>query len=254
MSARVTGLPPGVSTVTPAVAAPGCSRTTSTRRETFRKVTLPDDPRFFPTSAGRASADGSATSSTADAAAGLTSPGSSPALSRRADVTSAPRRPAASRSGRASARSAADPATTAAAALDPLSVPYRAVPPSLRPGTDVTSPTPGAATSVPWLPSRARPVLENGATVRRSGFCPNAAAPTPSSTGTPAVRSRLTSAAIAAETPTTGTWTGSSTPSEPAGIGPSTRTARAPADASSPTASGVVGPDGSSTAPPATRL
>ena len=68
-----------VRTVTPAAAVPGCSRTTSTRRETFRNVTLAEATRVFPTSAGRASADGSATSSTADAAAGLTSPGSSPA-------------------------------------------------------------------------------------------------------------------------------------------------------------------------------
>ena len=48
--------------------------------------------------------------------------------------------------------------------------------------------------------------------------------------------------------PTIGTSTGSSTPSEPAGIGPSTRTARTPAAASSRTTSGVVGPVGSSAA------
>ena len=54
--------------------------------------------------------------------------------------------------------------------------------------------------------------------------------------------------------PTIGTSTGSSTPSEPAGIGPSTRTARTPAAASSRTTSGVVGPVGSSAAVPATRL
>ncbi len=51
-----------------------------------------------------------------------------------------------------------------------------------------------------------------------------------------------------------GTSAGSSIPSDPAGIGPSTRTARAPAAASSLTVSGVVGPRGSRTAAPATRL
>ncbi len=51
-----------------------------------------------------------------------------------------------------------------------------------------------------------------------------------------------------------GTSTGSSTPSDPAGIGPSTSTARTPAAASSRTSSGVVGPVGRSVAVPATRL
>ena len=67
-------------------------------------------------------AGGSATSSTAAAADGLSSPAAVPTPGRL-EATSACFKPAASRSGRASASSAAAPAVRAAAALEPLSVP-----------------------------------------------------------------------------------------------------------------------------------
>ena len=58
---------------------------------------------------------------------------------------------------------------TAAPALVPLTVPYRAAPPSERPGTDVARPTPAAASSGLTPPSKASPREENGATASASG-------------------------------------------------------------------------------------
>ena len=65
--------------------------------------------------------------------------------------------------GRAWASTAAAPATTAAAGLEPLTVPKRGVPSSLAPGSEVVSATPGAARSGLTRPSKASPREENGA-------------------------------------------------------------------------------------------
>ena len=112
-----------VVTLTPVVAAPCRRRTTSGLRDTLRSRTVPVAGVPAATSAPSAATGGSATSSTLEAASRSTRPVPAPLTPRRAVATSAPRRPPASRSGRASARSAAAPATTAAAALEPLIVP-----------------------------------------------------------------------------------------------------------------------------------
>ena len=119
--------------------------------------------------------------------------------------------------GRAWARTAAAPATTAAAALEPLMVPKRGVPSSFDPGSEVASATPGAIRSGFTRPSNARPRDEKGA------ISPEL--PLRAICGTPieiAGRSCRRTAA-AASRPTregrlsTGTLTLSSRPSPPAG-------------------------------------
>ena len=173
---------------------------------------------------------------------------------RRDDATRACLRPAASRFGRAWASRTAAPAASAAAALEPLIVPYLAVPSSFRPGSAVARPMPAALTSGLRLPSKASPSDENGAASPSPVLLSNAAAPTARVTGTARRTAARTAWASAAANPRTGTSTGPSVPSDPAGRGPSTRTARAPASTTSRTASGEDVPRGRSAAAPATRL
>src|SRR5207245_4438965 len=101
------------------------------------------------------------------------------------DWTRADCRAAATIAGRDSASNAAAPATTAAATLEPLTAANRGAPSSSTPGSDVMSPTPGAAMSGFGVPSNASPPDENGATVPRSGLAPIDAAPTDNSPGPP---------------------------------------------------------------------
>src|SRR5206468_4924637 len=136
---------------------------------------------------------------------------------------------AASRSGRACARSAAAPAAIAADTLVPLTVAYRGEPSSLRPGSEVSRSTPEARSSGLGRPSNARPVDVNSAAEPYAVFGRNDAAPTESPTVRPLASSCRTRAATSDGTPTTGTAIVSSLPRAPGGTGPSTRTAAAPA-------------------------
>ena len=165
-----------------ASAVPGSIVTSSGRRLTFRNVTNRPTSAFSANATPRPTVGGSATSSTAAAPDGSTVPAAAPPA-RRDDATSACFRPAASRSGRAWASRAAAPAVSAAAALEPLIVPYRAAPSSFRPGSAVASPMPAALTSGFWPPSKASPSDENGAASPRPAFASNAAAPTARVTG-----------------------------------------------------------------------
>ena len=127
----------------------------------------------------------------------------------------------ASRPGRACAKSAAAPPTTAAAALEPLTVPNRDVPSALAPGSEVARPTPGATRSGFTRPSNASPADENAATRRRLGLGRVCIAPIETAASAPSRSAAIAASAASREMPTTGTVTSSSRPSEPLGTGPS---------------------------------
>ena len=157
-------------------------------------------------------------------------------------------------SGRPWARIAATPAVTAAAALVPLTVPNRTSPSSPRPGSDVGTETPGAATSGLTLPSKVSPRDENAAIDPRPSRSATSTSPIATVTGTPAaIRERISRTSPSAS-PTTGTPAGTSRLNAPAGSGPSTTTARAPAAVASSTVSSESTLRGSRAARPATAL
>ena len=160
----------------------------------------------------------------------------------------------ASSPGRICASTAAAPPASAAAALVPLIVPYRADRSAFLPGSAVTSSTPAIATSGLTSPPNDRPWEENGATRVSRSFACQPGAPSEMLTSSPRARAERTDAATAGGSPTTGTSRRSSRPSAPAGTSPSTRIAAAPASTASRASS--VGPVAreSSVARPATRL
>ena len=142
-------------------------RTSNVRDETLRITTCCVECQPSPSAWPNAKATGSAVISPAALAPRSTSPEPwaatlSPAIDRASPVSrlfrSIARNP-----GRAWASTAAAPATTAAAGLEPLTVPKRGVPSSLAPGSEVVSATPGAARSGLTRPSKASPREENGA-------------------------------------------------------------------------------------------
>ena len=93
------------------------------------------------------------------------------------------------------------PAASAAAALVPLIVPYRADLSSFRPMSAVTSSTPGAVTSGFTPPPNARPCEEKSATRRPSGLSAQPGAPSETVTSAPRAIRRRASRATAAGRP-----------------------------------------------------
>ena len=111
--------------------------------------------------------------------------------------------------------SAAAPATSAAEALVPFTVPKLAAP-----GSEVASETPGATSSGFTRPSKASPVDENAATWPRSGFAELLGRPIATPTPAPSRRASRIVRAVASDTSTTGIDAASSSPSEPLGSSP----------------------------------
>src|SRR5439155_30442 len=152
--------------------------------------------------------------------------------SGRALPTSRPASASAPSDGRAWARSAAAPATVAAAALEPLTVTKRGEPSALAPGSDVASATPGPTRSGFTRPSNARPADEKLATRPCSTFGVRAAARRATATRCPRARRASAACAAAVGIDTTGTEIASSRPRPPAASvawPPYSRTAEAPA-------------------------
>ena len=153
------------------ISSPPCPGVwTRTRRrlvDTLRIVTSWVDCQPSPSARPNASVTGSAVTSEAEAAPRSSRPAPCAETlasgSERAVPVSRLRRSSPRRPGRAWARTAAAPATTAAAALEPLTVPNRGVPSSFAPGSEVATTTPGATRSGFTLPSKASPREENGA-------------------------------------------------------------------------------------------
>ena len=153
--------------------APSCATTTCSERMSRRKVTLRRATTWSPcqrplVARPNASDAGAAVTSVAVAPPTSIRPApcdatGSPA-SGRAEPTRSPFSASASRYGRACARSAAPPPTSAAATLVPLTVPKRAEPSGFVPGSAVSSATPGATTSGLTRASNASPDDENCAT------------------------------------------------------------------------------------------
>ena len=126
-------------------------KTRSQRVETLRIVTERVELHPGPVARAKASVAGCETSSTPAAAPISTSPSPCAAcgVPRRLSAvpTSALRSSGAVSSGRAWTAMAASPATTAAAALAPSTSTKRDFAPGVTPGSTVTTPTPGPATS-----------------------------------------------------------------------------------------------------------
>ena len=158
-------------------------------------------------------------------------------------------------SGRACARRAAAPATRAADALEPLTVPYAGEPSAFAPGSLVATATPAATRSGFTRPSKASPRDEKAATRCPGGRASERAGASETPTLRPATSAATSCCATASGSPTTGTGTRSSRPSAPDGSGaPWTSTAAAPACAAARTTPAVSVPEGTSAARPATRL
>ena len=250
----------GVATTeTPAIPSTAAATSTVTRRvETLR--TAIRRTAFQPglSAAPKPTAAGSAITSAALAAAASTTPAPCAVVGLSGVGAAVPTRTpfsaGASSQGRIWASTAAAPPASAAAALEPLIVPYRADLSAFLPGSAVTSSTPAIATSGLTPPPKERPWEENGAIRVSRSFARQPGAPSETPTSSPRARAERTAAATAGGSPTTGTSSRSSRPRAPAGTSPSTRIAAAPARTASRASS--VGPvaRARSAARPATRL
>src|SRR6266540_4360969 len=157
-------------------------------RETFLTVIVRDVLQALPLARPKPSVAGSTTSFASAAAAGSTRPApwrvtASP--TGEAEPTKTAFSSLGLRSGRACTTSAAAPATTAAAALEPVAVAKRAR--SRRPGraSSVARPPPGATTSGRTRPSKASPPEEKAETRPVAPFPTGRDAPRATATSAP---------------------------------------------------------------------
>ena len=209
-------------------------RTRSFRDETLRRTRCCVACQPSPCARPNASEPGSAETSAVAAAPASTRPPPCSVTLVPASGSALPAsrlfRSTARRSGRSSASSAATPVTTAAAALVPLTVPKRAEPSSLRPGSAVASTTPGATRSGFTRASKASPCDENGAIPPSDPLGKVAGRPIEATASRPRLREAITARATRSGMLMTGMPTLSSRPRPPAGSEtPWTTTARAPA-------------------------
>ena len=192
--------------------------TSSGLLERFFTVSVWEDDQLVPPARPKATVAGATESSVVDAAAGSMPP----APSRVTGWTpprgwALPTRTARSSDAvspvRACETSAAAPAATAAAALEPLTVEYRGEPSPE--GSNVARPTPGATTSGFTRPSNESPPEENPATASSPGLTTVPAGARTADTRRPSRSASIASAPVSPGRARTGSavaWSASSAP------------------------------------------